>query len=151
MWVYFSPVLSDVLIHDLTCNRASKISKISIEKLSQELRPRSTSKLSCQAKSLQSCLTLVTLWTVACQAPLSMMSSKQEYWSEQSFPSLRDLLNPGIKAVSPALAEDSPPLGPREAQTQQHFSLKTCLSVLHPGSGDTSHFSTLVRVVCRSR
>lgn len=34
MWVYFSPVLSDVLIHDLTCNRANKISKISTEKLS---------------------------------------------------------------------------------------------------------------------
>ena len=32
------------------------------------------------AKSLQSCLT-VTLWTVACQAPLSMRFSRQEYWN----------------------------------------------------------------------
>ena len=31
------------------------------------------------AKSLQSCLTLVTLWTH--QAPLSMWFSRQEYWS----------------------------------------------------------------------
>ena len=29
----------------------------------------------------QSGLTLVTSWTVACQAPLSMEFSKQEYWS----------------------------------------------------------------------
>ena len=29
----------------------------------------------------------VTLWTVACQAPLSMGFSRLEYWSELSFPS----------------------------------------------------------------
>ena len=33
------------------------------------------------AKLLQSCLTLATLQTVACQAPLSMGFSRQEYWS----------------------------------------------------------------------
>ena len=33
------------------------------------------------AKSLQLCLTLVTLWTVVLQAPLSMGFSRQEYWS----------------------------------------------------------------------
>ena len=32
------------------------------------------------AKSLQSCLTL-TPWAVACQSPLSMEFSRQEYWS----------------------------------------------------------------------
>ena len=35
----------------------------------------------CCAKSLQSCLTPATLWTVALQAPLSMGFSRQEYWS----------------------------------------------------------------------
>lgn len=30
MWVYFSSVLSDVLIHALTRNRGNKISKISV-------------------------------------------------------------------------------------------------------------------------
>ena len=30
----------------------------------------------------------VTPWTVACQAPLSMGFSRQEYWSELPFPSL---------------------------------------------------------------
>ena len=35
----------------------------------------------------KSCPTLVTPWTVACQAPLSMGFSRQEYWSSLPFPS----------------------------------------------------------------
>ena len=35
----------------------------------------------------QSCPTLVTLWTVARQAPLSMGLSRQEDWSGLPFPS----------------------------------------------------------------
>ena len=49
----------------------------------------------------------VTLWTVACQAPLSMGFSWQEYWSGLPCPPPGDLPNPGIEAVylmSPALA-----------------------------------------------
>ena len=38
-----------------------------------------------------------TIWTVACQATLSMGFSRQEYWSGLSFPSPGDLPNPGIK------------------------------------------------------
>ena len=34
----------------------------------------------------KSCLTLATPWTVACQAPLSMGFSRQEYWSGLPFP-----------------------------------------------------------------
>ena len=41
---------------------------------------------------------------VACQAPLSMEFSRQEYWSELPFPSPGDLPNPGIELGSPALA-----------------------------------------------
>ena len=37
------------------------------------------------------------LWTVAHQAPLSMVFSQQEYWSVVPFPSPGDLLNLGIK------------------------------------------------------
>ena len=44
-----------------------------------------------------------TLWTVDCQAPLSMEFSRQEYWSELSCPPSRDLSNPGIESKSPAL------------------------------------------------
>ena len=41
-----------------------------------------------------------TLWTVACQAPLSMGFSRQEYWSGLTFPSSGDLPDPGIKPTS---------------------------------------------------
>ena len=46
----------------------------------------------------------VTPWTVACQAPLCMGFSRQEYWSWLPFPSPGDILDPGIKSTSPALA-----------------------------------------------
>ena len=36
-------------------------------------------------------------WTIACQAPLSMEFSRQEYWSGLPFPSPGDLPDPGIK------------------------------------------------------
>ena len=41
-----------------------------------------------------------TLWTVACQAPLSMEFFRQEYWSELPFPPPGDLPHPGIEPVS---------------------------------------------------
>ena len=41
-----------------------------------------------------------TLWTVACQAPLSMGFSKQEYWSRLPWPTPGDLPDPGIKPAS---------------------------------------------------
>ena len=47
------------------------------------------------------------LQTVACQAPLSMGFSRQEYWSGLPFPSPGDLPDSGIKRASltsPALA-----------------------------------------------
>ena len=49
----------------------------------------------------------VILWIVACQAPLSMAFSRQEYWSGLPFPTLGDLPEPGIEPeslLSPALA-----------------------------------------------
>ena len=39
----------------------------------------------------------VTSWTVACQAPLFMGFSRQEYWRELPFPSPGYLPNPGIE------------------------------------------------------
>ena len=49
----------------------------------------------------------VTPWTVACQAPLSMGFSRQEYWSGLQFPSPGDLPNPEIEPGSPALQADT--------------------------------------------
>ena len=57
----------------------------------------------------QSCLTLVTPWTVVCQAPLSMGFSRQEYWSGLPFPSTGGLSHPGIETGSPALQAVSLP------------------------------------------
>ena len=60
------------------------------------------------AKSLQSCPTLSTLWTVVHQAPLSVGFSRQEYWSELPCLPPGDLPNPEIKPaslMSPALAD----------------------------------------------
>ena len=51
----------------------------------------------------KSCTILVTPWTEAHQAPLSMGFSRQEHWSGFPFPSPEDLPNPGIKPGSPAL------------------------------------------------
>ena len=56
-----------------------------------------------RAKSLQLCL-FWTLWTVTCQAPLSMGFSRQEYWTGLLCPPPRDLPEPGIKPWSLALA-----------------------------------------------
>ena len=44
-----------------------------------------------------------TPWTVAHQAPLSMGFPRQEHWSGLPFPSSKDLADPGIEPVSPAL------------------------------------------------
>ena len=55
----------------------------------------------------KSCPTLAIPWTVACQAPLSMGFSRQEYWNGLPFPSPGDLPDPEIEQtspVSPALA-----------------------------------------------
>ena len=46
------------------------------------------------------CPTLATSWTVACQAPLSMGFSRQEYWSGLPLPSPGDLTSPGIEPGS---------------------------------------------------
>ena len=42
-----------------------------------------------------------TPWTKACQAPMFMEFSRQEYWSGLPFPSPGDLPDPGIEPTSP--------------------------------------------------
>ena len=54
----------------------------------------------------------VTPWNVACQAPLSMELSRQEYWRGLPFPSPEDLHDPRIEPGSPALQADSLPFEP---------------------------------------
>ena len=52
---------------------------------------------------------LVTLWTVAYQAPQSMGFSRQEYWSGETCPPMGDRPDAGTKPKSPALQVDSLP------------------------------------------
>ena len=51
----------------------------------------------------------MTPWTVTHQAPLSVDFSRQEYWIGLLFPPPRNLPDPGIKPMSPALQADSLP------------------------------------------
>ena len=60
--------------------------------------------------------TIVTLWTVAYQAPLSVGFPRQEYWNGLPCPPPGDLPDPGIKPSSPALQADSLLLSQRKAQ-----------------------------------
>ena len=58
-------------------------------------------------KSLSYVQLFATPWTVACQAPLSVKFSRQEYWNGLLFPPPGDLPSSGIETespVSPALA-----------------------------------------------
>ena len=52
------------------------------------------------AKLLQLCQLFVTLWTIACQTPLSTGFLRQEYWSGLLSPSPGDLPDPGIEPAS---------------------------------------------------
>ena len=65
------------------------------------------------------CLTLMSSWTVACQVPLDMEFSRQEYWGGLPFPSPGGLPDPGIKPRSSALEADALRTEPSEKPTIQ--------------------------------
>ena len=79
-----------------------------------------------KVKSLSCVQFLVTLQTVAHQAPRSMGFSRQEYWSGLTFPSPGDLPDPGIEPSSPTLQADSllsePPGNPSICIKNHEFS-----------------------------
>ena len=52
------------------------------------------------ARGLSHVRLFTATWTVACQTPLSIGFSRQEYWSGVPFPTLEDLPDPGIKPMS---------------------------------------------------
>ena len=49
------------------------------------------------AQSLGRVRLFASPWIIAHQAPLSMASSRQEYWSGMTFPTPGDLPDPGIR------------------------------------------------------
>ena len=71
----------------------------------------------------------MTPWTVAHVSPLSMEFSRQEYWSEQPFPSPGDLPDSGIKPGSPALQADSVL---SESPGKSWTAREVCLDFLSP-------------------
>ena len=72
----------------------------------------------------------VTLWTVTCQAPLSMGFFRQEYWRRLPFPTLGDLPDPEIEPTSPvslALQVDSLPLSHRGSLAAHGYHLQNVI------------------------
>ena len=68
------------------------------------------------------CLIVVTPWTVARQASLSMGSPRQEYWSGLPFPAPGALPDLGIEPRSPALKAVSLPTEPPEKHSVCMYS-----------------------------
>ena len=62
--------------------------------------------------SVLSCSVMSDSWTVACQAPMSVGFSRQEFWSGLPCPPPGDLPNPRIKPRSPASQVGSLPSEP---------------------------------------
>ena len=101
---------------DILVRRASKnvMAKVMLPSTSIHSFPHSFPHLHIRSACLRARLLsharlFATAWTVACQAPLSMGFSKQEYWCVWPFPSPRDLPNSRIKPRSPVLQEDALP------------------------------------------
>ena len=64
----------------------------------------------CVHVCMLSCFRLFeTLWTLACQASLSMGCSRQEYWSVLPHPPPGDLPDPGLEPRFPTLQADCLP------------------------------------------
>ena len=56
----------------------------------------------CMCPQSLTCVQLFApLWTVTCQAPLSMRFPRREYWSGEPVPSPEDLPDSGIEPASP--------------------------------------------------
>ena len=72
----------------------------------------------------------VTIWTAACQSPLSMELSRQEYWSGLTYPPEGDLPDPGIEPVSPTLQTNSLPAEPSKKPILGLYSLDASVTSL---------------------
>ena len=64
-----------------------------------------------------------TVQTVTCQASLPMEFFRQEYYGGLPFPLSGDLLNPGIKPVSPELQADFLPLSHQGSPSNDYRSI----------------------------
>ena len=77
---------------------------IKLEEKNHNFRTKKLASTTCVCVSLSRVQLFATAWTVACQGPLSMEFSRQEYWSGLPLPSPGDLPAPVIESASLALA-----------------------------------------------
>ena len=90
--------------YPITCSRSEALQQEPAQRDEPELIPMLRV---CTLISSVVSDSFVTQWSVACQVPLSMGFSRQEYWSGLPFPPPGDLPDPRIKTMlltSPALA-----------------------------------------------
>ena len=78
----------------------------------------------CQPSHFSHVWLFVTPGTVACQAPLSMVFSRQKYRSGLPCPPPGDLSDPGIKPMAPSLQVDSLPAEPPGQPLVSHILCK---------------------------
>ena len=98
-----------------------------------------------------------TLWQphVTCQAPLFMGFPGQEYQSGLPFPSPRDLPDPGVKPVSPALAGRFFATEPRGKPSTLLNNVKLFFKVVVPTTAATRVMMfqfcilTILSLICR--
>ena len=84
-------------------------------------------------------------WTIACQAPLSMGFSRQEYWGGLPFPSPGELPNPGIESASPVRPALAGRLFTTEPRGRPHKeSLFPKLQTNRPSKEDAQNINTNV-------
>ena len=113
-------------------------------------RTMSSEKWKCW--SLSHAQLFVTPWTVALQAPLSKELSRQECWSGLPLASSRDLPNPEIELVSPALQGDSllcePPWNPKVPSVWEFKSYLSCLKSSSEGNDGLAKAGQMYSQVC---
>ena len=89
-----------------------------------------------------SCVRLCALWTVACQAPLSMGFSRHAYWSGLPCPPPGDLPDPGIEPMSLtslALADTNATWEDLDGETLETVTDFIFLGSKITADGDCSH------------
>ena len=115
MWNFFNPLIEkrpgqkfqafyNWIIHPVKGKKDELFSKISLkfEKMNQDQFIFSFDFMhACVLSCFSHIQLFVILWTVACQGPLSMGFSRQEYWSGLPSPPPGDLPNPGIEPRPP--------------------------------------------------
>ena len=93
----------------------------------------------------------MTPWATACQAPLSIEFSRQEYWSELPVPSPADLPDPGIEPMSlasPALAGGFFTVEPPGKPIDQYQNQASDIGTIHRADSDSISFKCICVCVC---